>query len=154
MRMHLLLVPAALLFLGADEAKNAADEAKKDLEKMQGTWIVVVSEHRGNKEPEEKIRKMKVIIKDDVMTIHDGNNGKSNNETFRLDASKKPKAIDFLTSGQAIHKAVLGIYELDGDNLKICVHKKDDERPAKFPTAPDGDLSLIILKRAKEEKKE
>jgi uncharacterized protein (TIGR03067 family) len=64
--------------------------------------------------------------------------------TFELDASKNPRQIDFVR-GQARR---IGIYELDGDNLKLRFGPADD-RPKEFKTKPRTEHSLFALKRKK-----
>jgi hypothetical protein len=48
---------------------------------------------------------------------------------------------------------VLGIYELKGDDLKICfVHGGGGERPTDFASKEGTAQSLIVLKREKKDK--
>ena len=64
---------------------------------------------------------------------------------FRLDASKKPKQVDFLGKAE-------GIYELGKDNLKLCWTRefKTRGRPTKFAHAEEGnDPFLLVLIREK-----
>jgi hypothetical protein len=42
---------------------------------------------------------------------------------------------------------VAGIYELNGDRLKICVRRKKDGPVADFTTAPGDSKTLFILER-------
>lgn len=48
-----------------------------------------------------------------------------------LDPAKKPKEIDFRSADDKDKDVVKGIYELDGDDLKLCLAFKT-ERPTKF----------------------
>ena len=57
--------------------------------------------------------------------------------TFPLDAARKPRTIDFAQIyGFPQEKPVLvpGIYELDGETLKICRATSGDKRPTDFTT--------------------
>src|SRR5262249_52638914 len=68
---------------------------------------------------------------------------------FRVDSTKKPKQIDFGEGAQ-------GIYELDGDTLKLCWDQqaKSNGRPTKF--AHDKDKPTVhysVLKREKKDEK-
>ena len=67
--------------------------------------------------------------------------------SFRLDPYATPKAIDlFLPDGSTMR----GIYELDGDRLKICFRKPpgraDHVRPLRFAD-PATETPLVILER-------
>ena len=82
-----LLIPVAVLLLGAEQAAT-------DAEKLQGTWTVEVAEKQGKKEPKEKLKHLRVVIQGDSFQIKEGENVVEEH-AFKLDPSKKPKAIDF-----------------------------------------------------------
>lgn len=69
--------------------------------------------------------------------------------TYRLDPSKKPRAIDLTsTSGETKGRTYLGIYELDGDALKICFSEYEQDRPREFAAqGKPGIRTLLVLKR-------
>lgn len=59
--------------------------------------------------------------------------------TFTLDASQSPKHIDYVNrSGKNKGKAQAGIYEIDGNTLRICVAPPGGARPKDF-TSKKGD---------------
>jgi uncharacterized protein (TIGR03067 family) len=128
-------------------ALAAGQAPKKDQELLQGTWMVVSAESRGQKAREEVLKDFTVVIKDDTLTARSGR-FRNTRYRFTLDSTKQPKAIDLallLNDPPSIHP---GIYELDGDNLKICFTlDKGGERPAKFETKPGSDEVLWVLKR-------
>jgi uncharacterized protein (TIGR03067 family) len=129
---------------------NQDDAAKKDLQALQGTWTAVIVERNGQKAPEDVLKNFKVVIKGDKMIINvDGDNRTS---TFKLDPSKKPRALDN-TPEEGPKKGVSlpAIYELDGDALKICFDNEgvSDKRPSEFKTTLGSGLSLFVLKREK-----
>ncbi len=80
---------------------------------------------------------------------------------YRIDPTASPKTIDLLTcqsprseshARQAEQLAGLGIYEIDGDRLKICVAQylpslKSDQRPKSFAVDPQSADSLFVLER-------
>jgi uncharacterized protein (TIGR03067 family) len=142
MRWCLFTLPTAAFLLGAAGAK---DDARGDHEKLQGTWKVASAEDSGRKAPDEAVKNLKLVITKDKITYEFG--GKTTKWSFKLDATKKPKWID-LTEGD---RTTLGIYELEGDNLKICLPEgRKGERSMAFESKPDSvnDI-LIILKREK-----
>jgi uncharacterized protein (TIGR03067 family) len=141
-----LLVAGATLALAADEKK---DDAKDELKKFDGTWVLVSSERDGEKAPEELIKKAmpKAVGKDGTVTFF--SQGKEEAQaTFTVDPTKKPKTIDAtMTSGPDKGKKSMGIYEFEGDTLKICYNEK--ERPKEFSTKKGSGNTLEVYKREK-----
>ncbi len=147
MRRRALLILTAALLAAADKPP---DDVKKDLEKMQGTWVMTVLEIDGKLVPEEKLKDTTLVIKGDKYTTTV--KGKSHEATFTLDPAKKPKAIDMtMADGPNKDKVHRGIYELDGDTLRLCRGQQPDrERPAEFGTWPDSGVFLVVWKRQKQ----
>jgi uncharacterized protein (TIGR03067 family) len=121
----------------------AGDAPKGDQKTIQGTWKVVMIEDGGRKRDvgDKKVSfgKTKITFKDGERTLGDG--------TFELDPTKKPKWIDVTQRGNKM----LGIYELEGDNLKVCYNEvPGGERSTEFVSknGTPNDV-LIILKREK-----
>jgi uncharacterized protein (TIGR03067 family) len=126
----------------------AAEQAGgNDADKIQGTWTVVSMHDSGRPAPPEKIKSVKFVITKDKMAIVEGG-GEKEAVKYALDATKKPKWIDFTSKNGG---KMLGVYELDGDNLKICFNERDGgERSTKFASEKDSPNDvLIILKRDK-----
>jgi uncharacterized protein (TIGR03067 family) len=144
MKPQLLLFVAAGLFLGAD-----ATDAKKDLDKMQGDWVLVSSERDGKPAPEDQVKAMKRTVKDDTYTVTlDGKPLVKG--TFKVDPSKKPATIDALRSeGEDKDKPMLGIYEFDGDTYKVCFAPPGKDRPTEFASKPGSGHVFSVWKREK-----
>ena len=71
---------------------------------------------------------------------------------FRLDASKTPKTIDYdVIDGPTKGKKHLGIYELNGDDLRLCVGRIGRPRPTNFAAA-DGSKHILTTYRRAEPK--
>jgi uncharacterized protein (TIGR03067 family) len=65
--------------------------------------------------------------------------------TFTLDTSRRPRAVDYQNlEGSNRGKAQRGIYELDGETLRLCVAPPGADRPANFATTP-GDGRLLTV---------
>jgi len=129
MHYHALVV----LLLGAAPADD-------DLNKLQGTWsIVKVDKGKGLG---EDFAKVKFVFKDNTIAVKDDTLDKTAH--FKIDPSKKPKQIDIFPDKGA-KAEVLGIYELDGDNLKLCWNK-GGARPLDFKASSDV---VLVLKRDK-----
>src|SRR5207249_839287 len=67
--------------------------------------------------------------------------------SYALDPAQMPKAIDMKpTKGEGTALPIyLGIYHLDGNNLKLCYSPK--QRPTEFATQGKPDRMLFIMKR-------
>jgi uncharacterized protein (TIGR03067 family) len=130
-------------------APAPAEEGKKDAEKIQGTWTVVSMERGGEKGPEDKVKDVKFVITDGLITIKEPKREEKAN--FKLDPTKNPKTIDF-TPEKGKEGVAQGIYELKGDTLKLCFTKPGGARPAEFATKAGTEQALIVLHREKKDK--
>ena len=122
------------------------DAVEKDLQKLQGNWTVISIEVNGNKVPEDKIGDPKAVFKGERYSIHDFR------LSVKIDPTKKPKTINMDgKDGNGNPLTMIGIYELEGDRLKICFAKPGEkERPSTFETKPKSGQSLIHYDRIKE----
>jgi uncharacterized protein (TIGR03067 family) len=68
--------------------------------------------------------------------------------TFTIDQTKQPKTIDIRISDK---EKALGIYELDGDTLKLCMIEDRDgnARPTEF-AGKDKAILLVFKRQATE----
>jgi uncharacterized protein (TIGR03067 family) len=136
---------ALTLFLVATFADD--DLAKKDLQALQGTWVMAAMEVEGQKIAEDRLQGTELEIKEGKYVVTA--NGKRYEMTFTLDAAKKPKEIDMVfTEGPEKDKLHRGIYEIEGDTFKLC-RLRDAEygRPRDFTTSPGTSLFWIQWKR-------
>jgi uncharacterized protein (TIGR03067 family) len=135
------------MLLGLLAADKAAEAAKKELEKLQGTWVMESLEVDGQAVPEEKLQKTTLTIKGDkyVTKVKD----RTFETTIQLDPTQKPKAIDmYFPAGTDPPKLAKGIYEVDGDRLKLCRHQMPgQDRPQQFGTWPNTGLFMVVWKR-------
>ena len=149
--MHSRLLTAVLVLAAGDDTK------KSDVDKLQGTWVAVSIESDGKMVPEEKVKNVKMVIKDDTMNITTGGPGRQPPPaTYKLDEKKKPKAIDITAggrdgSGKKTDDVLQGIYELDGDTLKICLGLPGKDRPTELSAKEGAKQTLYTYKRDKKE---
>jgi len=145
----LQILAIACLLLGT-AALVADDKGKKDIDALQGTWNVESFKQDGMDAPEDFVKKVTFVIKDDKYSIKaEGNEVETG--TIKLDPDKKPKTIDFdITAGDDKGKKQLGIYTLDGDKFTFCMaHPGATERPTKMESTKNSQTVLSVLKRAK-----
>jgi uncharacterized protein (TIGR03067 family) len=126
-------------------ATQSPKPAGGDGKKLEGTWTVLQAQIAGTEIPEDDLRKVKVVITGTAIKLDSGQR-ESDFGTYKVDATQNLWAVD-ITSTEG--KTLLGIYALEGDQLKICWNQEAGERPKKFPTQPDPSCWLLVLKRAK-----
>lgn len=146
MRLQLPLVLSALALVAADAPSDAA---KIDLEKMQGKWAVVTLENDGKALAAEAAKAYTFTVKGDRYTLKGGDDNYQG--VLKLDPSKKPKALDasFVDADGKDKGKAQGIYDLDGDKLRIAWREKGDGRPTDFASKPGSGDRFIVLKREK-----
>jgi uncharacterized protein (TIGR03067 family) len=132
--------------LSSDQPK---EKAKEEKQKLQGTWKVLSITQDGQESDKSN---------DDIQLIFSGDDfsakvpsGEDHKGTFKVNPANKPKAIDImLTDGPEKDKTAEGIYELKGDELRLCIAKPGNKgRPTEFVSKPDTGILLVIAKRAK-----
>lgn len=141
MKRRLVLV-AALSFV-APSAEAVADGG------LEGIWNVTRMERGGRTPPPELLKSLKVVVEGKTLKMTDGKRGES--ATFEVDDTVTPHAIDAVfkegPNGDVERKAA-GIYELDGNVLKVAWRKDGGPRPTVFATPPGERTSeLWVLER-------
>ena len=147
---HALLLAAASVLAAQDKA---GDDAKKELGRLEGTWVATTFEVQGNELPADFAKSVKLVCTGEKY-VYQGGDGAEEKGTLKLDPSKKPKSLDIkITEGTDQGKLQLAIYELDGDTLKVCANAADaKERPKEFSSTKGGGQMLVVFKRQKKEK--
>jgi uncharacterized protein (TIGR03067 family) len=147
--MKCILLILALVALGQGAAKQNGNTTADALEKLQGTWTFVALEVEGAKLPEAMLIGSNIIIKGD--TFKSISAGITYEGTIKIDVSKTPKTLDLIfTDGPEKGTTSLGIYELVGDNLRICLSLGASSRPTEFATKQGSGHALETLKREKQ----
>ncbi len=149
MRAHAPLLFGLALLFPADKPGDQA--AKKDLEKMQGDWVMQSNERDGNKLPEAQVKFFTRTVKGDAytVTIESEEGVRDLNGTLQLDPAQDPRAIDaHLTDGPMKGKVMLGIYKFDGDTQTNCFALPGQKRPTKFDSTQG---TLTVWKRVKKD---
>lgn len=134
-------------FTAEDKPAPLSAEAKKELELLQGRWMVKAMGRYGRKidAADEKLLLEVTDTKWTFTGIEKGNfvafDGKANPKCFDLKSVEKGR-------DGAVDEA---IYKIEGDTLTICLHQgKKKTRPTTFETSPDApDNILMIFERIK-----
>jgi uncharacterized protein (TIGR03067 family) len=144
MKYEGILILAAGLLIAADDPKDTA--IKKDLEAIKGSWVATSYIKDTKPAPEADLKGMKLTIAGDQVTFTKGKDNRKT--TYKLDPTQKPKTVDIvMIDGPDKGKTLQGIYEITGDDLKICLAVLDKPRPKEFAAKPE-----TILETWKREK--
>ena len=122
MRWKITLIAAALLLLWSIGSSFAADiggeDAKKELQKFQGAWVMVSGELSGKKAADEHVSRSKLVYEGDKLQIMVPNQTAETivAEIVKIDPTKNPKEMHFIRkTGPNAGKTLIGIYEFEGD---------------------------------------
>jgi uncharacterized protein (TIGR03067 family) len=124
---------------------------KTDKERFQGHWHGV-SCAGPVKFTDEEAAESRDFFEDDSWKVTVEGRGHYG-ITFTLDETKKPKQINaMMVEPEKGPKPYLGIYTIEGDELKLCFSKPGDERPTEFTGGAKTGWTLNVLKREKPNK--
>jgi RNA polymerase sigma factor (sigma-70 family) len=142
------LAGSVLLVMAAAGGGQAGGKAKSDQERLQGSWRIVDAEFAGKKvdgEEGEKIKQQRLVVKGTTMKL-------KFESPFTLNEKKNPRQIDVeVKDGPANEVGTWkGIYQLKGDDLKICINPPNVDRPTEFATQGGVLTMLLTLKRDKD----
>jgi uncharacterized protein (TIGR03067 family) len=150
MNRHFLVALGFCLVLVA--VLPAADAASETKEHLQGKWKLIEVEKAGesHKVKPKSTEFFHLEFKDKTVTSV-FNGSPSIKGTYKTDPGKKPRTIDFMpTSSDDKGKTLLGIYEVKGGKLKLCVAEPEvKKRPTKFESKSD-DIVVYVLERVQE----
>lgn len=131
----------------------AGDAAKADRDAIQGTWVPVAAVVYGKERSPEEL-KMTYAYRfegDKLVALSAAPDriakDKGSVGGYKLDESKNPKWLD-MHPGEELHTPdAHGVYQLDGDTLRLCVRYGDAARPTDF--RPLDDNYVLTYKRMK-----
>jgi uncharacterized protein (TIGR03067 family) len=147
-------ITLAALFCGLGlAASSALADDKADLEKevrrFQGAWTIESSETGGKKLAISELKGLIVTFEGNKHTVKKGDEVIQVG-TQKLDPSKSPKTIDVtMTDGPSKGMVMLGIYEFDGDTLKVCFDPQGKKRPTEFKSPAGSENFVNVHKRVK-----
>ena len=153
MKSRMLLVAAACTLLAADRPSD--EEVKREWTKLEGRWTLTKMEANGKSLLEKDKPLPKMVIKDGkIMADPKDAAGQEapDSSQIQLDPRKNPKTItipNFKGGDPAKGVTLIGIYELKGDELKVCVEgvetAKLKEREKDRPRAFDSKQGLLLV---------
>lgn len=121
--------------------------AREELKKLQGTWERLSMVLEGKEVPDGDLKTWVAIYEDDTLTL------KVDGKVYRraivtLDPSKTPKSINtWDADGGFADQTLSGIYELDGNLLRMCIAKPGEKRPTEFTTERGTGFIYCLYRR-------
>ncbi|HEY1861779.1 MAG TPA: TIGR03067 domain-containing protein [Gemmataceae bacterium] len=152
MRIALVTLLCTIGFTAFGGTTARADEkadVEKELKKFQGAWTFESVEAGGKPVPAGELKGTILTFEGDKHTVKKGDDVLQVG-TQKLDPSKSPKTIDVtMIEGPSKGTVMLGIYEIDGETLKVCFDSEGKKRPTEFKSAPGSATFVNVHKRMK-----
>ncbi|HEX3625691.1 MAG TPA: TIGR03067 domain-containing protein [Verrucomicrobiae bacterium] len=144
MNIRVLIILAAIAIVMPASAGNEGDDAKN----IQGTWAIASAEIGGSLFPAQVARSITLKMDAGQYVVKAENFDKG---TYRIDPTAKPKTLDiFGTNGPNAGKHFPCIYELHGNELKVCYQLGNGPRPMEFKSPAGTQIFLVTYKRKAE----
>jgi uncharacterized protein (TIGR03067 family) len=128
---------------GADGERPTPEETAA----MQGDWKIESLISEGESAPAETIRNWRRIVTNDRVAWKRGE------ETLvelsiRYNPRVKPMTmVSTIETGDAKGQAMLSIYELNGDELRVCFAPPGKPRPKEFSSTPGSGVIMYTARR-------
>jgi uncharacterized protein (TIGR03067 family) len=117
-----------------------------ELEKLQGQWDVIFLEVEGLALVASTFSGARIVIQGNKFTSIAM--GATYVGRIELDATTDPKTFNMkFAEGPEKGNTNFGIYELEGDNWKICLTMTGGPPPTQFVTTPGSGQALELLQR-------
>jgi uncharacterized protein (TIGR03067 family) len=122
-------------------------DARKEEPKVDGTWQASSGELAGKELPNSFFAVLKLTLKNGEYSAQAESLDRG---TIGYDVTAKPKRMEIKgVEGPNKGKTIPAIYELSGDELKICYDLSGKSYPTEFKTRPGTRLFLVVYHRKK-----
>jgi uncharacterized protein (TIGR03067 family) len=137
----------ALLALAIASSMKGDDAVKADLDKLQGTWFLVTMEREGEEVEREAFKDWMAVYEGNRLTLRAGEMVRRRG-IVTLQPARHPKAINtWDQDGPYEDQTIPGIYELQGDTLRLCFARPGEDRPKEFTTKRGTGFLYCVYKR-------
>jgi uncharacterized protein (TIGR03067 family) len=145
MRRNTVVIFACLLLSCAVGAAVAAelqgDQARNDLSKLQGSWVLVAGEWDGKKIADEHLGGSKITFETDKIIVIAPHQFAEPiiADLVKIDATKDPKEMHFIRrNGPSAGKTIVAIFKFDGDDVYHFAFDPTGATTPKELAAKDG----------------
>jgi uncharacterized protein (TIGR03067 family) len=143
----LALLPLLLLSVQGAEPKEGGPKDSPAIAAERAKLVGMWGMYRPGKD--EMISVLQ-FHEDGMCSVLNSNYQLSWRNKYSFDPTTKPKQLDHPDSGGGLQP---GIYELDGDTMKLCLRASFGERPTEFKEEKGAHLFTLKRVREKPEKK-
>ena len=142
------LAVGAMLYAVTQGADTTA-KPNDDGEKIQGSWKIESAQDSGRAAPEAEYKYVTIVITADKLTLTAADKV-IGEMTYSLDTAKGWIDLKDARRSKSEHVS-LGIYKLEGDDLKICYPEASNDRSTAFESKGDKSPNdvFLVLKREK-----
>jgi uncharacterized protein (TIGR03067 family) len=143
----------------ASKADNQT-RVKETVKRFEGTWVTISAEVNGKRASKEELQVLKgmtMTCEDSKFALKTADSPRVIKGTFTIDSGKTPKEYDASAVLGGKDGSIIGIYEFDEDNLRICYTPSGGKRPREFSTkdgTDDQPVYLTVYQRQSEKEKE
>ena len=136
------------LLLAQPEIPSPKDAAlKQELARLQGGWQIEAMQEDGEKTAAADLKGRTLFFGRDTFLFRRPDN-LIQIGMLKLDPAKTPKTVNVtIMRGPQKGDTMLGIYTVEGDALKVCLHVPGEERPKDFSAASGSGRLFVTAKR-------
>lgn len=143
--MRYLIPFLAIAFVPAE--RHRQEDAKLDLDRLQGAWILIKVEREQPIMPDNMLGNQVLIMGDEYKRF-------TSDEppilvrTLRLLPDTQPKGVDLVAKNPGGQDFIFkGIYDIRDDTFKFCFAMHGNERPTEFRIGPNSTANTITTYR-------
>jgi uncharacterized protein (TIGR03067 family) len=130
-----------------DESRDEA--ARKDLQRLQGTWQLQTHENADTEAAKVDPKKRTLFVGGELFLVKEGTKIVQIG-VLRLTTARTPRRADVVVKkGEHADNTMLGVYEIKGDTVKFCFDPEGEGRPAKLTPQADTKQFSVSYKRIK-----
>jgi uncharacterized protein (TIGR03067 family) len=131
----------------AETGRPADTAADRELQLFEGIWELATWLAEGEETSLPGGRKVVSVIRGGRVTETAG--GQVQESVLKVDPSAEPKAVDCtVVSGMNMGVTYLGIYDFQGDELRLCYAWRGRPRPTGFSSEPGSGHYLATFRRS------
>ena len=133
----------------APATPDPAAVAQADMDRLQGEWQCVAWTYNG-RDDHDRGKSFHTSYAGNRLTLWE-NDKQYRHGLVTLDPQRSPKAMNtWDLDGSGADRTNRGIYEIDGDTLRICIAlDASTDRPKEFTCEPNSRRLLVVYQRRK-----